>query len=113
MIYYVDANALTGGNGSKEAPFHTISDAAFIAKPGDEVVVAPGIYREHVIPRNKGEENARIVYRSEVPLGAVITGAEVVKGWNVLIRTWTSGLCRNRLRRIVLVVGKTIATIVV
>ena len=50
MIYYVSADAATGGNGSKEAPFRYINDAASKAMPGDEVVVAPGIYREHVIP---------------------------------------------------------------
>ncbi|SMC59851.1 Right handed beta helix region [Oscillospiraceae bacterium] len=81
MIYYVDSNAAAGGNGTKETPYRYINDAASKALPGDEVVVAPGIYREHVIPKNKGEENARITYRSEVPLGAVITGAEDLKDW--------------------------------
>ena len=81
MIYYVDINSVTGGNGSREMPFRNINDAALIASPGDEIVVAPGIYREHVIPANKGTENARITYRSEVPLGAVITGAEDLKDW--------------------------------
>lgn len=81
MIYYVSASVHRTGNGSKEAPFKTISEAAKIARPGDEVIVAPGIYREYVDPANAGEPDARITYRSEVPLGAVITGAEPAKGW--------------------------------
>lgn len=81
MIYYVNANAPFEGNGTKEAPFRYINDAAKIARPGDEVVVAPGIYRETVNPRHAGKPDQRIVYRSEKPLGAVITGAEELTGW--------------------------------
>ncbi len=81
MIYYVSANAARNGDGSKEKPFQTITDAANIARAGDEVIVAPGVYREWVNPKNGGAEDARIVYRSEEPLKAVITGAEPVKNW--------------------------------
>ena len=81
MLIYVNQKAGRDGNGSKEMPFKKISDAAKIACPGDEVLVAPGIYREYVDPQNAGTEENRIVYRSEQPLGAVITGSEVVCGW--------------------------------
>ena len=81
MIYYVNARAERDGNGSKQRPFKHIDDAARIAVAGDEVIVAPGIYREKVTPRNAGTEDARIVYRSDKPLGAVITGAELLTGW--------------------------------
>jgi len=81
MIYYVNCNASRDGNGSKAMPFRHINDAAKIALPGDEIIVAPGIYREYVNPQNAGTEENRIVYRSEQPLGAVITGAEVLTGW--------------------------------
>ncbi|WP_044914082.1 right-handed parallel beta-helix repeat-containing protein [Butyrivibrio sp. WCE2006] len=81
MIFYVDTNAFRDGDGSETRPFKTINDAAKIAKAGDEVVVRPGIYREHVIPVNSGTEDARITYRSEKPLEAVITGAELITGW--------------------------------
>ncbi|MER2234785.1 MAG: right-handed parallel beta-helix repeat-containing protein [Candidatus Limivicinus sp.] len=81
MVYYVDGNAMRDGDGSKERPFRHINDAAGIAGPGDEVIVAPGIYREYVNPLHGGTEDKRIIYRSIEPLGAVITGAEVLTGW--------------------------------
>ncbi|NMA34641.1 MAG: right-handed parallel beta-helix repeat-containing protein [Clostridiaceae bacterium] len=81
MKYYVDANAPKSGNGSIERPFRRISEAAKLALPGDEVLVAPGIYREYVDPAHSGAEDSRITYISTTPLGAVITGAEQVKTW--------------------------------
>ncbi|MBR4537929.1 MAG: right-handed parallel beta-helix repeat-containing protein [Clostridia bacterium] len=81
MLYYVSAAAPKEGNGSKATPFRRINDAAKIARPGDEIIVAPGVYREYVNPQNAGTEENRIVYRSETPLGAVITGAETLTGW--------------------------------
>lgn len=81
MKIYVNVNAARGGNGSKESPFKAINDAAKIAVAGDEIIVAPGIYREYVNPVHSGREDARITYRSEIPLGAVITGAELVTDW--------------------------------
>lgn len=81
MILYVNNAAPKNGNGSKEMPFKYINDAAKIAMPGDEVLVAPGVYHEYVDPVNGGTEDSRIVYRSEIPLGAVLTGAEEIKSW--------------------------------
>ena len=81
MIIYVNAAAGRDGNGTKERPFRFINDAAQAAHPGDEVLVAPGVYREYVNPRRAGKKNARITYRSTEPLGAVITGAEEIKNW--------------------------------
>lgn len=81
MTIYVNAQAGPAGDGSADYPFRTIQEAADIALPGDEVLVAPGVYRENVDPKNAGREDARIVYRSEEPRAAVITGAEIVKGW--------------------------------
>ncbi len=83
MIWYVNAAAPKNGCGTKESPFTTISQAAALAVPGDEVLVAPGLYREYVDPKNGGTEEARIVYRSTEPLGAHITGAEEAKGWKL------------------------------
>lgn len=80
MIYYVAGDASAKGRGTKEQPFQTISQAAGIAESGDTVIVAPGIYREYVNPRHGGtDDRHRITYISQVPLGAVITGAEEIK----------------------------------
>ncbi len=88
---YVDVNKLRDGNGTSEAPFKCISDAAETALPGDEVIVRPGIYREYVDPKNAGYEDDRIIYRSEVPLGAEITGAELLTDWKPYSGTvWTA-----------------------
>ncbi len=81
MKYYVNIAAEAGGDGSEARPFVRLQQAADIALPGDEVLVAPGIYREAVDPKNGGTETDRIVYCSVEKLGAVITGAEAVKGW--------------------------------
>lgn len=81
MRIYVDVNAVRNGNGTEQAPFRKINDAAKIAQPGDEVLVFPGTYREYVDPIYAGREDARITYRSVKPLGAVITGAEEIKTW--------------------------------
>ena len=81
MIYYVDSNAAVGGDGSKEKPFRKINEAAALAMPGDEVLVLPGVYREDVNPYNAGKEKKRITYRSLSRREAVITGADIFKGW--------------------------------
>ena len=82
MQIFVSANAAREGCGTENAPFRTISKAAAIARPGDEVLVSPGIYREEVDPKFGGtDDDHRIVYRSVEPGKAVITGAECVKNW--------------------------------
>lgn len=93
MILYVDAKAGRDGNGTKEMPFKRIGDAAKIAKPGDEVLVMSGTYREYVNPKNAGTEEQRITYRSAEPLGAHITGAELLTGWKPYQGTvWTASV---------------------
>ncbi|MBQ4271914.1 MAG: DUF1565 domain-containing protein, partial [Clostridiales bacterium] len=81
MIYYVDSNVKVTGDGSAQNPFKTINEAAKIALPGDIVEVAPGIYRENVVPQNAGEEGKPVTYRSRDLKKAVITAAEDLKGW--------------------------------
>ncbi len=79
--YFVNSAAPADGTGSKERPFRHMNDAAQMAQPGDQILVEPGIYRERVVPKSAGREDARITYRSTEPLGAVITGAEELTGW--------------------------------
>ena len=81
MKIYVNGSIGRDGDGTKERPFRRINDAAKIARPGDEVLVSPGIYREYVDPIYAGTEEARISYRSTEHLGAVITGAERIQSW--------------------------------
>jgi len=78
---YVDVKAARDGNGTQTAPYQRINTAAQVATPGDEVIVAPGTYREYVDPHTGGTDDARITYRSVKPLQAVITGAEPVTNW--------------------------------
>lgn len=92
MRWYIDQNAAFQGDGSEKRPFTRISDAASIAKPGDEVLVAPGIYREYVDPINAGREDARITYRSIVKNAAVITGAEILDGWKKDGNLWKTSV---------------------
>ena len=81
MTYYVNLKAAPNGDGSKEKPFTKIQQAADIAVAGDEVIVAPGVYREYVNPKNGGTEGKPVVYRSEKMKEAHITGAEEIKNW--------------------------------
>ncbi len=81
MRYFVDCNVKNTGDGSEGAPFKTISEAADIAVKGDEIIVADGIYREQVDPKNAGSSTDRITYRAKNRLKAVITGAEEITDW--------------------------------
>ena len=60
MKIYVNGSIGRDGDGTKERPFRRINDAAKIARPGDEVLVSPGVYREYVDPIYAGTEEARI-----------------------------------------------------
>lgn len=93
MTYYVDCTAVQSGIGTKEKPFQKIGQAAKIAQPGDQVLVYPGVYRETVDPVHGGTEEKRILYRSVVPGGAIISGAEVVDTWKHYQKdTWVAEL---------------------
>ena len=81
MIYYVDQGTRQS-LGTREYPFKTVSEAAAAAVPGDEILVAPGVYREKVDPPRGGvSDTCRIAYRAVEPGTAVVTGAEPLEGW--------------------------------
>lgn len=76
-IYYVcDKSGNNNNNGSLEYPFKTIQYASDIAKPGDTILVQPGIYREHVIPPIGGITRMPITYKSVIQHAAIISGSQ-------------------------------------
>lgn len=82
--YHVDAahpGAADANPGSREAPFRTVSAAARCAKAGDTVRVWPGVYRESITLTNSGAADRPIVFRSEVPRGAVLCGSDPITNW--------------------------------
>ena len=74
---YVAPEGVDSAPGSKKAPLKTIQAAADRAKPGDVVLVAPGIYRERVSPPTGGVVDHPIVFRSIERHQAVIKGSDV------------------------------------
>ncbi|MEO2004741.1 MAG: right-handed parallel beta-helix repeat-containing protein, partial [Candidatus Poribacteria bacterium] len=65
--------------GTRDLPFRTIQHAADVARAGDTVTVASGVYREAVNLRHSGEPGRLITFVGEP--GAVITGADVIREW--------------------------------
>lgn len=83
-VYHVDQNhpaASDDNPGTAERPWKTISKAAATLGPGDRVIVHAGLYREYVEPRNSGEPGAPIVYEAAPGEQVVVTGADVITGW--------------------------------
>ena len=65
--------------GTRARPFKTISAAARSVRPGDTVLVRPGIYREAVHLTISGSEGKPITFRSEVPYAAILEGADTIR----------------------------------
>lgn len=66
--------------GTAEAPLRSIAAAARQAGPGDEVRVAPGVYRELVAPEQGGTPEAPIRYLATQPGATIVKGSEVWSG---------------------------------
>ena len=83
--YYVGGkNASDGNQGTKKAPFATITRAAELLKEGDTCFIRAGIYRETVVPKNSGLSGKPIVYTSDGNVDVTISGADKVNGgWKV------------------------------
>jgi len=81
MEYHIMTTGSDSHPGTLDAPFLTISKAASLALPGDDVIVHKGIYREWVSPKNGGSEHHRITYRAAAGEDVTITGAEVITDW--------------------------------
>ena len=79
-VFHVDAKhaeASDENDATAEAPLATISQAAFLAEPGDTVRVHAGVYRERVAPRRGGEPGRPIVYEAAAGERVVIKASEV------------------------------------
>lgn len=88
MIYYVSQKNIGLGDGTKEHPFSSIGQAAQIAKAGDTVIIGDGVYREWVDPVHGGVDNQqRITYINAKQEHPIISGAELVTGWEQINET--------------------------
>lgn len=77
--FYVDDDALPGGNGTYDAPFRTIQEGVNLAGPSTRVLVADGIYHESVNVTNSGDPDDWIQIIAE-GTGAVLDGADHLSG---------------------------------
>jgi len=64
-----------------EDEFRSISDAAAEVRAGDRVLIHSGVYRESVRIEASGERAAPILFESAPAANVVVTGADVVEGW--------------------------------
>jgi hypothetical protein len=92
--FHVATTGKDTNTGAKDAPVRTIQRAADLAQPGDVVTVHEGVYRERVNPPRGGvADERRIIYQAAPGEKVVITGSEVVKGWEKVERdTWKATL---------------------
>ncbi len=88
--YHVSKAGHDGNSGSSQSPFRTISAAAKLAQPGDQVIIHEGVYREQVNPLLGGTSNEnRIVYQSASDENVIIKGSEIIRDWQpVQDDTW-------------------------
>ncbi|MDR1913112.1 MAG: DUF1565 domain-containing protein, partial [Clostridiales bacterium] len=96
-IYHVSKNGCDANNGSKESPFLTIGKAALSAKPGDDILVHEGEYREWIKPKEGGLSNIRrITYSAAEGEHVVIKGSERITDWVKIEGTvWKTVLCNK------------------
>jgi DNA-binding winged helix-turn-helix (wHTH) protein len=65
----------TNSGTSPETPLRTIQRAADLARPGDVVLIQPGVYRESVRVRKSGTRLQPLVFRGAGP-GVILDGAD-------------------------------------
>src|SRR5699024_8402107 len=80
--YHVATHGDDTAAGASTDPLRTLDRAAQLARPGDEVIVQEGEYREWVRPLRGGRSNTgRIPYAAATGERVVIKGSERVRGW--------------------------------
>ncbi len=81
-VYHVAKNGSAQGNGSINAPFATIQQAADVAGPGDTVMIHAGTYRETVTVHNSGSSNeSPITFEPYNNDSVTVDGADAIKNW--------------------------------
>jgi len=80
--YHVSMKGKDTNTGSASDQFRTISKAALVAQPGDEIIVHAGTYREWINPSRGGvNDSKRIVYRAASGEIVELKGSEIITGW--------------------------------
>ena len=92
-------NADEANAGTPDRPFATINAAAQRAKPGDTVLVRPGVYREWVRPARGGTADAPIVYEAAERDRVIVKGSDLFEpDWarhESLGAVWTAALPKD------------------
>ena len=84
------ANAADANPGTAAAPWKTIARAGTAGelKAGDQVLIEPGVYREHVQIKVSGEPGRPITFAAAPGARVVLKGSETVRGkWSRLAGT--------------------------
>ena len=69
------------GDGTPERPWKTITKATEKVGPGDKVVICEGVYREQMVLRTSGTEQAPILFEAAPGAHVLLTGADHLTGW--------------------------------
>lgn len=101
---YVDASSGSdGSSGTAGSPLQTIQAAVNEANSKNQqgvstkIIVNPGVYRETVNIGNHGSSGATLTVEAAKPGTAIISGSDVLTGWNaegngIYSHTWTPNL---------------------
>ena len=81
--YHVAKTGKDSNSGTARSPFLTISKAAEVAQPGDQIYVHEGTYREYINPTVSGTAEQPIVFEA-MNDKVYVKGSEVVKDWEQL-----------------------------
>lgn len=82
--YHVEQNAPTASDsnpGSQDKPFKTISAGVAVLKPGDTLLIGPGVYRETVRITTSGTAEKPIAIAAKTKGTVAIRGSALVTGW--------------------------------
>ena len=79
--YFVSPQGSDEADGSRAHPFATIAKAAGVLKPGDTCFLRAGVYRETLRPKHSGLPGAEITYSNWQNEKAILTGADIIRGW--------------------------------